>query len=131
MLNRSTNTTSRLGTSAVGATWREARVNEMAAMERLPEALREVVRQNNTNLGTTSVLAYFQSILRQVGDPEQACAITARKLRVLEAGDVEVFAGEYKAAYGVRHVPDGISIMRYGALRPRRRHPAITGFGMR
>jgi len=114
-VTRATNTRSELGISAVGSTWREARQNELLAMEHLPEALRFVVAENNTCLGVTSVLRFYLNVLGQVGDPMAAEAITARKVRTLEAGEIEVFAGRYKALYGVRHLPEGISIMRYGS----------------
>lgn len=135
-MTRASNTRSELGISAVGTTWREARQNEMRALDALPIEVQRTIRENNTNLGVTSVAAYFSSILRQVGNPARAIAITVDKLRSLEAGDVDVFAGKFKGAYRTEypHKAAGATILRYGALgpAPRRRgaHPRIRGFGL-
>lgn len=133
-MSRGTNTTSRLGLGGSGTTNRERRVNEMLAMERMPPRLCAVVGENTTNLAATSVLAYYRSILAQIGDPERAEAITARKVRELEAGEITVFAGEYLGRHGVPlpHVAAQATVLRYGAeRRPKRsRLGMIRGFGL-
>lgn len=133
-MTRATNHRSELGVSGGGATWRSARLAEMDAMEALPVAVQRMVAENATNLSAHSVEAYHASVLRQVGDPETAERAVCRKLRELEGNEIQLFAGRHLAQFGYRlpHVAAGASVVRYDSLRPgARRHPGITGFGLR
>lgn len=113
---------------------REARQNEMRAMEALPGVVAAAIGENATNLAATSVLRYFQSVLRQIGDPNRAALATVRKLRDLEAGELAVFAGEFKGLHKLPlpHVAANATVLRYGSIRSRRRVRAgmIRGFGL-
>lgn len=121
---RAGNNRSELGVSAGGArTWEEARRIDMAAMEALPRPLSRMVNDYATKLSVNSVLAYFDSVARQLGDLDAAAEITAKKLRSLEAGELNVFAGKHFAehGYGLPHAEAKASTQRYGKWEPARR----------
>ena len=131
---RQSNHVGKMGVSAGGArTWREARRIDLVAFDSLPGPIRRQLDENNLKLSSATVLAYFQSIERQVGSL-RALDVTLRKMRELEANEILVFSGEHKASFGypLPHVAAQATILRYGPLgaRPRHRHPRIRGIGL-
>lgn len=129
------NYTGKMGISSGGATtWDEARRLDMHAFDRLPPLVQAALMANITNLSCVSVLRFFQASASRIGSngAEQA---TVRKLAELEAGELSVFAGGFKAAWRVPlpHVAAQVSILRYGPVsskRRGRRSPRIRGFGL-
>lgn len=129
-----TNSRGALALGGLGITPRQRRLNEIVAMEGLPPCVRRAVAEHSVNLSVVSVRAFFQSVLSQVGDPERAAEITMRKLLESEQREIGMFAAEYQRRYRLPlpAVAANATILRYGALRSRRRVRAgmIRGFGL-
>lgn len=134
MVARATNTSGELNISAEGKTWREARRAEMAAMEAMPPDLRRAVAENNTNLTAARVRDFWLSVAWQTNDPVYAERETIKKLRSLEAGDIDVTAGKYMGAYRVEypHKAAGATVLRYSSAHqsPRRRGRRALAWGI-
>lgn len=132
---RQSNQVGKMGVSAGGArSWREARIMDLHAFDRLPPALRRRINENNLKVSSVSVLQYLQSVERQVGHEAKALFITMEKLDALEANELLAFSGEHKGLFNcpLPHVAAQATILRYGVLGARTRHrrPRITGFGL-
>lgn len=103
-------------------TLRQARIADMAALEALPPAIRRYLNEHVIELGSWSVLQFYRSIARQAaelgGSAYDAEVHTLRKLAAIEAGDLDAFAEQYRARYGLAlpHAAAGVSVLRYGPL---------------
>ena len=132
---RSGNYSGKIGISSGGATnWHDARFLDMEVLERLPAQVQAALRSNNTNLSAVSVLRFYEQASMRRG-AQAAIGETIRKVEELEANELAVVAGEFKAAWRLPlpHVAAQVSILRYGSARAKRRGrrmPRIRGFGL-
>jgi hypothetical protein len=107
----------KVGDLSGSRTIRQARLADMAAFERLPEAIRRALDDLNINLSAETVLAYYQSICKQArdlgGTPYDAEVWTVCRLRAIEQDDLTR-----------NDAPLEISVLRYATHVARRgRHP--------
>lgn len=82
--------------------------NDMAAFDQLPESLRHMVQDFVIELSAETVLAFYQSILRQArdfgGSDYEAEVYTQRKLQQVEALELDQSGAAVE-----------VSVLRYGA----------------
>jgi hypothetical protein len=114
--------TRKVGDISGSRTMRQARTADMRALEALPAAVRQLLNELAIPLSAESVLAYYQSILRQArdcgGSDYDAEVWTLRKLAQIEAEDQNRFALGHRQQYraDLPHEAADASVLRYGPL---------------
>jgi hypothetical protein len=94
----------------------------MRALEALPSSIRFLLNELALSLSAETVLAYYQSIVRQArdcgGTDYDAEVWTLRKLAQIEAEDQNRFAMGHRQQYrrDLPHEAADASVLRYGPL---------------
>lgn len=101
----------------VSTTIEEARERDMAALELLPQALRQLLNELNIALSAVTVLAFYRDICRQASSNYEAEVYTSRKLVAIEDEELHRFAAEYRSRHRQEHphTAADASVLRYGS----------------
>lgn len=97
----------------VSTTIDEARERDMAALEQLPHALRQLLNELNIALSAVTVLAFYRDICRQADTDYAAEVYTCQKLTAIEDEELHRFAALYPGKHP--HTAADASVLRYGS----------------